>query len=138
MNLNDYQLIPYEREWFMREESGQRYYVVRLKDIPAVAGDGATRDEAAEDLREAFDEFVLAWLEAGREVPLPARPFTPLGVRQKRPAREWTSGGRSDRTDPTVSSSRADSVEQLSKLVLVKKSSAQPSLEAHSALPLPA
>jgi predicted RNase H-like HicB family nuclease len=73
MDLTQYRLMPYEREWFMREDAGQRYYVVRLKGIPAVAGDGLARDEAAEDLREAFDEFVLSWIESGREVPSPSR-----------------------------------------------------------------
>lgn len=75
-DLAYYRLLPYEREWAVREEAGQRYYLVRLKDLPAVAGDGFSRDEAVDDLREAFDEFVLAWIDAGRSIPEPKRPFT--------------------------------------------------------------
>jgi len=75
-DLAYYRLLPYEREWAVGEEAGEKYFVVRLKDLPAVAGDGSTRDEAANDLREAFDEFVSAWIEGGRQIPEPARPFT--------------------------------------------------------------
>lgn len=88
-DLAYYRLLPYEREWFMREEGSRRYYVVRLKDLPAVAGDGATQDEAVEDLREAFDEFVIAWLAAERPIPEPSRAFTVPGEFEQRPAKEW-------------------------------------------------
>ena len=78
-DLAYYRLLPYEREWLMREEGAQKYFVVRLKDLPAVAGDGVSQDEAVEDLREAFDEFVAAWLEAGRPIPEPSRAFSVPG-----------------------------------------------------------
>lgn len=75
-DLEYYRSLPYEREWTMRDDAGVRYFVVRLKDLPAVAGDGSTRDEAAQDLREAFDEFVATWLAGGRDVPEPKRAFS--------------------------------------------------------------
>jgi len=54
-DLAYYRQVPYEREWAMREDCGERYFVVRLKDLPAVAGDGATFSDAIADLRNAFD-----------------------------------------------------------------------------------
>lgn len=92
--MNDlayYRLLPYEREWMMKEDGvgGDKYFVVRLKDIPAIAGDGFTRDEAADDLRCAFDEYVTAWLAAGRDIPKPGRGFTVPEETTRRPAKEW-------------------------------------------------
>jgi predicted RNase H-like HicB family nuclease len=92
-DLTYYRLVPYEREWAVREDAGQRYFVVRLKDIPAVAGDGATRDEAVEDLRGAFDEFVLAWLESGSTIPQPSRAFS-VPFASTQPLVEESSAGR--------------------------------------------
>lgn len=71
-DLTYYQLLPYEREWQMRPDGAETYYIVRLKDIPAVAGDGATPGEAVEDLRLAFDE-VRHRLARGRQVDPSAR-----------------------------------------------------------------
>ena len=88
-DLGYYRLLPYERAWAMREEAGQKYFVVRLKDLPAVAGDGSSRDEAVDDLREAFDEFVSAWIDAGRSVPEPKRPFTVPSMSAQSPVEEW-------------------------------------------------
>ena len=88
-DLAYYRLLPYEREWLMREEGAQKYFVVRLKDLPAVAGDGVSQDEAVKDLREAFDEFVAAWLDAGRPIPEPSRAFTVPAASEQRPAKEW-------------------------------------------------
>ena len=73
----------------MREEGAQVYSVVRLKDLPAIAGDGASPDEAVEDLREAFDESGAAWLGAGRPIPEPSRAFTVPAAPEHRPAKEW-------------------------------------------------
>jgi predicted RNase H-like HicB family nuclease len=88
-DLAYYRLLPYEREWLMREEAGQKYFVVRLKDLPAIAGDGSSPDDAVEDLRVAFDEFVTAWIETGHPVPEPNRAFTIPAASEQRPAKEW-------------------------------------------------
>jgi len=88
-DLAYYRQVPYEREWAMREDCGERYFVVRLKDLPAVAGDGATFSDAIADLRNAFDEFVTAWLEAGRDVPEPTRGFTVPSGTHARPELEY-------------------------------------------------
>ena len=88
-DLAYYRQLPYEREWLMREEAGQKYFVVRLKDLPAVAGDGTSRDDAVDDLREAFDELVSAWLQSGHPVPEPSRAFTVPTSLAQAPLKEW-------------------------------------------------
>jgi predicted RNase H-like HicB family nuclease len=108
-DLAYYRLLPYEREWAMREEAGQRYFVVRLKDVPAVAGDGFTRDEAVDDLREAFDEFVSAWIEAGYSVPEPKRPFTLPSMSAQPNVDEWPVTLLESQADARASTNRADS-----------------------------
>lgn len=37
-DLAYYRQLPFEREWLMREEAGQKYFVVRLKDPPGRRG----------------------------------------------------------------------------------------------------
>lgn len=108
-DLAYYRLLPYEREWTMRNDGGQNYFIVRLKDLPAVAGDGSTRDEAADDLREAFDEFVSAWIDAGRSVPEPNRPFTVPTTPGQYPAREWSTSISESGFGAGVHSNWADS-----------------------------
>jgi len=88
-DLAYYQSLPYEREHSMRLEGGEGYYIVRLKDLPAVAGDGTTLGEATEDLRAAFDELVMAWLAAGTPIPLPGRGFTVPAEPGQAPLGEW-------------------------------------------------
>jgi predicted RNase H-like HicB family nuclease len=107
-DLTYYRLLPYEREWLMREDAGQKYFVVRLRDYPAVAGDGLTRDEAAEDLRVAFDEFVSAWLEAGRPIPEPKRAFTIPSAPHEHPVVAWHSSASIGRTGEETPSSWTD------------------------------
>lgn len=76
--LREYWARPYERSWSAFEEGNERYFVVSLKDIPVVAGDGATKDEAVEDLRVAFDEYIEWRLSAALPIPEPGRKYTPL------------------------------------------------------------
>jgi len=98
-DLEYYRKLPYEREWTMREEADAKYFVVRLKDLPSVAGDGMTRDEAVEDLRMAFDEFVGAWLDSGQPVPEPERGFTLPETETRAPAKQWSTS-ESQMTSP--------------------------------------
>jgi predicted RNase H-like HicB family nuclease len=127
-DLAYYRLLPYEREWAMRDEAGQKYFVVRLKDLPAVAGDGSTRDEAADDLREAFDEFVLAWIDAGRPVPGPNRPFTVPTTPAQSPAREWTTSVSQPELNAGAHSNWADSA-VLYRNASVEATPAKPRME---------
>ena len=130
-DLAYYRLLPYEREWLMREEGTQKYFVVRLKDLPAVAGDGASPDEAVEDLREAFDEFVAAWLKAGRPIPEPSRAFTVPAAPEHRPAKEWPAVLLSpERSDEETASSWAECAVIYTNHVLVEDSEQEPRFEA--------
>jgi len=127
-DLTYYRLLPYEREWTMRDQDGERYFVVRLKDLPAVAGDGSSRDEAAEDLRVAFDEFVAAWLEAGKDVPEPRRGFSiPSGTEQG-PAREWPASTPQHPQAREGTSSWIDSAIVYTNNVVVDESQQEPRL----------
>ena len=130
-----YQSLPYERECSMRLEDGERYYVVRLKDIPAVAGDGATLDEASDDLRAAFDEFVTAWLAAGTPIPLPGRGFTVPADPGQSPLREWET---MPECAPNATGRRSSELNNASAVygreVLVEESKAPPRLEVRAAV----
>ena len=132
-DLPYYRLLPYEREWLMREEGAQKYYVVRLKDVPAVAGDGASPDEAVEDLRDAFDEFVSAWLEAGKPIPEPSRGYTVPAAPEHRPAKEWPAVMPPlERSVEETASSRADRAVVYTNNVLVEESEQEPRLESQT------
>jgi|GEM_PF-990407 len=129
-DLAYYRLLPYEREWLMREEGAQKYFVVRLKDLPAVAGDGASPDEAVEDLRGAFDEFVTAWLAVGRPIPEPSRAFTVPGASEQRPAKEWPAVlPSSERSEDETATSWAERAVVYTNNVLVEDSEQEPRLE---------
>jgi predicted RNase H-like HicB family nuclease len=73
--LDDYRRQPYERTFEIREE-GSRYFLYRIKEIPIVAGDGATKDEALANLRTAFDDYVTWALEENLAIPEPSRIVT--------------------------------------------------------------
>ena len=132
-NLEYYQSLPYERECSMRLEDGGRYYIVRLKDIPAVAGDGETLDEASADLRSAFDEFVTAWLAAGTSIPLPSRGFTVPADPGHAPLREWQTipEGVPYATDRRWSE-LTDASAVYGREVLVEESKAPPRMEVRA------
>jgi predicted RNase H-like HicB family nuclease len=72
-DLAFYRRQPYQRLWETRQEAGERYFLVHIKELPRVIGDGATRAEAAAHLRDAFDDFVTWRLEDSLDIPEPAR-----------------------------------------------------------------
>ena len=74
-DLAFYRRQPYQRLWEARHEAGERYFLVRIKELPRVIGDGATRAEAAAHLRGAFDDFVTWRLEDSLDIPEPVRGF---------------------------------------------------------------
>jgi len=74
-DLDHYRSLPYERVWEVRVDDGERYFVVRLQDIPQVSGAGGTKDEAIGRLREAFDDYVTWRLADGLEVASPGRSY---------------------------------------------------------------
>lgn len=129
-DLAYYRQLPYEREWLMREESGHRYFLVRLKDLPAVAGDGISRDEAVDDLREAFDEFISTWLESGRAVPEPSRAFTVPAQVAQAPLKEWPSAASEADAARDARRNWADSAVVYTNNVLVESVASESRLSA--------
>jgi len=74
-DLAYYRSLPYSRVWETRTSAHERYFLVRLAEVPFVAGDGLTREEALSNLRSAFDDFLSSRLESGLAVPSPQRPI---------------------------------------------------------------
>ena len=72
-DLTYYRRQPYQRAWETRDDAGERYFVVRIREFPRVAGDGTTKAEALDHLRQAFDDFITWRLEDGLDIPQPAR-----------------------------------------------------------------
>jgi predicted RNase H-like HicB family nuclease len=67
-HLEYYRLQPYARTFEIRAEGSERYLLYRIKEIPTVAGDGATKDEALRNLRDAFDDYITWALDEGLEI----------------------------------------------------------------------
>lgn len=127
-DLAYYRLLPYEREWLMRDDAGEKYFIVRLKDLPTIAGDGQSKDEAVEDLRAAFDEFVVSWLEAKRPIPEPCRGFTVPTEAEQAPAKEWLTLQTVERGVDQTTPSWADRAVVYTSNVLVEDSPQEPRL----------
>ena len=72
-DLAYYRRQPYQRLWETREDAGERYFVVRIAGFPRIAGDGASRSEALNHLREAFDDFIAWRIDDGLDIPEPFR-----------------------------------------------------------------
>jgi len=67
-DLECYRLQPYARTVEIRTEGSERYLLYRIKEIPTIAGDGATKDEALRNLRHAFDDYITWALDEGLEI----------------------------------------------------------------------
>ncbi len=68
-DLEYYRLQPYSRTFEIRTEGSERYLLFRIKEIPTIAGDGVTKDEALGNLRDAFDDYIAWALDEGLEIP---------------------------------------------------------------------
>ena len=68
-DLEHYRLQPYSRTFEIRTEGSERYLLYRIKEIPTIAGDGVTKDEALRNLRDAFDDYIAWALDEGLEIP---------------------------------------------------------------------
>jgi len=70
--MNEYLDLPYGVTIrHMDDESGE-YYFVSVEEMPGCMSDGATPEEALENIREAMELWIGGKLEAGLEVPAPA------------------------------------------------------------------
>jgi len=76
-DLEYYRLQPYARLFEIRTEGNERYLLYRIKEIPPIAGDGGTKDEALRNLRDAFDDYITWALNEGLEIVDASRLVTP-------------------------------------------------------------
>ena len=98
-DLEYYRLQPYSRTFEIRTEGSERYLLYRIKEIPTIAGDGATKDEALRNLRDAFDDYIAWALDEGLKVPDPDR-LVSLEPAPAAPAHEVDAGGSIDAYAP--------------------------------------
>ncbi|HJW76646.1 MAG TPA: hypothetical protein VJ787_13445 [Thermoleophilia bacterium] len=66
-----YRRLAYRRVVEPREEDGERYYLARLAEIPALGGDGESEGEALRGLDEACEAYLTVCLAEGLDVPEP-------------------------------------------------------------------
>jgi predicted RNase H-like HicB family nuclease len=78
-DLDYYRRQPYGRSFEIRTEGNERYLLFRIKEIPEIAGDGLTKDEALRNLRDAFDDYITWALGEGLEITAPSRVVAPQG-----------------------------------------------------------
>ena len=73
-NLDYYRLLPYSRRVDKEQEEGtEPYFVARVDELRGCIAHGATRAEAILQLNIAFDEYIEAMLEWGKDIPEPER-----------------------------------------------------------------
>jgi predicted RNase H-like HicB family nuclease len=71
-DLDYYESLPYQTVWeHVTTADGDCYWQVHLKEIPAVTGVGTTEDEALEELREHFEEYVRFHVDEGLDIAEP-------------------------------------------------------------------
>lgn len=66
-----YKRLPYTRSVDVREEDGETYFLAEIEELDGVEASGATRWEALHNLEAAFDSYLRAMTELGREIPTP-------------------------------------------------------------------
>ena len=98
-DLEYYRLQPYSRTFEIRTEGSERYLLYRIKEIPTIAGDGATKDEALRNLRDAFDDYIAWALEEGLKIPDADR-LVSLAPAPAAPAHEAGADGGLDADAP--------------------------------------
>jgi predicted RNase H-like HicB family nuclease len=71
-DLDYYRDLPYHAVWeHVATADGDRYWQVHLREIPSVAGMGSTENDALDELRERFEEYVRFRLDEGLQIPEP-------------------------------------------------------------------
>lgn len=101
-DLDYYRLLPYARRMEREEEEGaEPYWVARVDELGGCIAHGATRPEAILQLNIAFDEYIEAMLEWGKDIPEPERTVKVRGRFKRLPA------------EPTVTSTSAPSATHL-------------------------
>jgi len=71
MTLNEYMELPYNTILrHVKDESGE-YYFATVQELDGCMSDGATLEEAYENIREAMMGWIETKLEAGLTIPIP-------------------------------------------------------------------
>jgi len=70
-DLNYYLSLPYSMVVQQREDEGEVHFVSRVLELDGCHSDGATKEEALENLQEAFEGYLEAKLEYGDPIPEP-------------------------------------------------------------------
>jgi predicted RNase H-like HicB family nuclease len=79
-DLDYYEGLPYRAVWeHAAAGDGDWYWQVSLHEIPAVVGLGTTEDEALEELRERFEQYVRFHIDEGLDIPEPETGARPEG-----------------------------------------------------------
>lgn len=69
--ISYYKRLPYTRSVDVREEDGETYFLAEIEELDGVEASGETRWEALHNLNAAFDAYLRAMIELGREIPTP-------------------------------------------------------------------
>ena len=71
MTVNEYLELPYRIVIrHVKDESGE-YYFATVQELDGCMSDGATLEEAYENIREAMEGWIETKLEAGLSIPVP-------------------------------------------------------------------
>lgn len=70
-DLNYYKSLAYTRRVEPRTEGGEHFFVAWIEELNGLVADGETREEAFFNLSAAFEDYIEAMLEWGREIPEP-------------------------------------------------------------------
>ena len=80
--LDHYKALPYRRRVeLVREADGQEYFVASVVELPGVEADGSTPYEAHFHLQHAFEDYLIAMLKWGEEIPEPELEIIPADGR---------------------------------------------------------
>ena len=73
MTLEDYRLLPYHRnsEMIQEEDGSSSYWSAWIEEIPECKAYGDTLNDAMLSLDSAFDDYILAMIDFGSEIPKP-------------------------------------------------------------------
>lgn len=74
--LREYKLSPYTLHTeLVRESDGSEYWTAEYLELRGCKTDGSEEAEAVAKVQELFDEYIVARLESGTEIPEPAQPL---------------------------------------------------------------
>ncbi len=69
--LSFYLNLPWSYTIEKCEEDGDSYYLMRINELPGCMTDGKTLEEAAEQIHEALEGYLLGMMDANNPIPTP-------------------------------------------------------------------